>query len=212
MAPVFKALQSALGVNSEELQARYSAFAEQDWYAPGDAGADYIFIEISVFSGRSHALKSRLYQLIAADGAAFATGVTILTTRTADGSVPGLAISSFNSVSLDPPLVLWSLSNRANSLPIFPGNSHYAINVLGAHQKELAERCARRCDEPFAGVGIELSRTGQPILKGASAWFECDNRGRYVEGDHVIFIGEVACCAVTPHWEKRDAPQRVTLD
>ena len=128
----------------------------------------------------------------------FATGVTVITTRLADGSFRGLTASSFNSVSLSPPLVLWSLGNAANSLPIFSGNSHYVINVLGADQAHLAQRFSRRTDKPFEGVEYELSRTGQPILKGASAWFECHNRSRYPEGDHVIFVGEVEDCAYHP--------------
>ncbi|MES2153128.1 MAG: flavin reductase family protein [Pseudomonadota bacterium] len=128
----------------------------------------------------------------------FATGVTVITTRLADGSFRGLTASSFNSVSLTPPLVLWSLGGGANSLPIFSGNSHYVINVLGADQAELAERFSRRTDKPFEGIGYELSRTGQPILAGVSAWFECHNRSRYPEGDHVIFVGEVEDCAVRP--------------
>ena len=128
----------------------------------------------------------------------FATGVTVITTRLADGSFRGLTASSFNSVSLDPPLVLWSLGNVANSLPIFSGNSHYVINVLGADQAHLATRFSRRTENPFGDVDYELSRTGQPILKGVSAWFECHNRSRYPEGDHVIFVGEVEECAVHP--------------
>jgi flavin reductase (DIM6/NTAB) family NADH-FMN oxidoreductase RutF len=128
----------------------------------------------------------------------FATGVTVITTRLADGSFRGLTASSFNSVSLEPPLVLWSLGAQANSLPIFSGNSHYVINVLGAGQAHLAERFSRRSDNPFADVDYELSRTGLPILKGVSAWFECHNRSRYPEGDHVIFVGEVEQCSCQP--------------
>ena len=128
----------------------------------------------------------------------FATGVTVITTRLADGSFRGLTASSFNSVSLTPPLVLWSLSGNANSMPIFSGNSHYVINVLGAEQAALAERFAKRGDDPFATTDYTLSRTGQPILAGAVAWFECHNRSRYPEGDHVIFVGEVEQCAVQP--------------
>lgn len=128
----------------------------------------------------------------------FATGVTVITTRLADGSFRGLTASSFNSVSLNPPLVLWSLGEGANSLPVFSGNSHYVINVLAADQAALAERFSRRTDNPFDITEYELSRTGQPILKGVSAWFECHNRSRYPEGDHVIFVGEVEECAVHP--------------
>ena len=128
----------------------------------------------------------------------FATGVTVITTRLADGSFRGLTASSFNSVSLTPPLVLWSLGAGANSMPVFSGNSHYVINVLGADQAHLAKLFSRRSDNPFGGVEYELSRTGQPILKGVSAWFECHNRSRYPEGDHVIFVGEVEDCAFHP--------------
>src|ERR1700756_5714296 len=74
----------------------------------------------------------------------FATGVTVITTRLADGTFRGLTASSFNSVSLEPPLVLWSLANTANSMPIFTGNSHYVINVLNAQQAHLAKRFATR--------------------------------------------------------------------
>jgi flavin reductase (DIM6/NTAB) family NADH-FMN oxidoreductase RutF len=125
----------------------------------------------------------------------FATGVTVITTRLEDGSFRGLTASSFNSVSLSPPLVLWSLGTAANSLPIFSGNSHYVINVLNAEQAHLAKLFSRRSEDPWQGVDYELSRTGMPILKGAVAWFECHNRSRYPEGDHVIFVGEVEECA-----------------
>ncbi|MDB5770251.1 MAG: flavin reductase family protein [Burkholderia sp.] len=128
----------------------------------------------------------------------FATGVTVITTRLPDGSFLGLTASSFNSVSLDPPLVLWSLAQGASSLPVFTGNTHYVINVLSADQAPLAERFAKRLDNRFEGVNFALSHTGLPILKGAAAWFECHNRSRYPEGDHVIFVGEVERCDVAP--------------
>jgi flavin reductase (DIM6/NTAB) family NADH-FMN oxidoreductase RutF len=128
----------------------------------------------------------------------FATGVTVITTRLADGSFLGLTASSFNSVSLDPPLVLWSLSQQASSLPVFTGNSHYVINVLSGDQAALAERFAMRIENRFEGVDFVLSHTGLPILKGVAAWFECHNRSRYPEGDHVIFVGEVERCDAMP--------------
>ncbi|HVK93942.1 MAG TPA: flavin reductase family protein [Noviherbaspirillum sp.] len=128
----------------------------------------------------------------------FATGVTVITTRLPDGTFLGLTASSFNSVSLDPPLVLWSLAQGASSLPVFTGNSHYVINVLSGQQAALAERFAMRIDNRFEGVDFDLSHTGLPILKGVSAWFECHNRSRYPEGDHVIFVGEVERCDVMP--------------
>ncbi len=127
----------------------------------------------------------------------FATGVTVITTRLADGSFLGLTASSFNSVSLEPPLVLWSLANASSSLDAFTGNSHYVVNVLGADQVALAERFGSRRTDKFDGVDYRLSRTGHPVLNGAIAWFECHNRSRYPEGDHVIFVGEVEHCEVS---------------
>lgn len=121
----------------------------------------------------------------------FATGVTIITTRDENGAFFGLTASSFNSVSLNPSLVLWSLSQNARSMPLFSANSHYVINVLAADQAQLAERFASRIEDRFEGVEFDLSDTGLPILHGCAAWFECHNRSRYPEGDHVIFVGEV---------------------
>ncbi len=125
----------------------------------------------------------------------FATGVTIITTRDPDGGFFGLTASSFNSVSLTPPLILWSLSGQSRSMPLFAENAHYVINVLAADQAELAERFASRVDDRFNGVDFTLSHHGLPILSGVSAWFECHNRNRHPEGDHVIFVGEVERCA-----------------
>lgn len=124
----------------------------------------------------------------------FATGVTIVTARSADGQVIGLTANSFNSVSLSPPLVLWSLSRIAASLPVFSAGSHYAINILAADQKTLAERFATRGADRWAGVTFDQGAGGAPLLHGAAATFECFNRSRYEEGDHVIFVGEVERC------------------
>ena len=124
----------------------------------------------------------------------FATGVTIVTARAADGKIIGLTANSFNSVSLTPPLVLWSLSRAAASLAVFSAGSHYAINVLAADQKELAQRFASRGADRWAGVTFDTGAGGAPLLHGAAATFECFNRSRYEEGDHVIFVGEVERC------------------
>ncbi|GAA4024276.1 flavin reductase family protein [Actimicrobium antarcticum] len=130
--------------------------------------------------------------------AQFATGVTVITTRSATGEMTGLTATSFNSVSLQPPLVLWSLGSNGSTLPAFTDSTHYVINVLAADQAALATRFASRIPNRFEGVDFDLSETGQPILRGAIAWFECTNRSRYPEGDHVIFVGEVAHCAFSP--------------
>ena len=89
----------------------------------------------------------------------FATGVTVITSRLDNGKFLGLTASSFNSVSLSPPLVLWSLSTRASSLPTFTENSHYVINVLAADQTWLAEQFSRPAADRFAGVDYTLSPT-----------------------------------------------------
>ena len=124
----------------------------------------------------------------------FATGVTIVTARDANGVSVGLTANSFNSVSMAPPLVLWSLSQRAGSLQAFQRGSHYAINILAAEQHELAERFASKVANRFAGVAFRDGAGGAPILEGAAAVFECFNRSRYEEGDHIIFVGEVERC------------------
>lgn len=125
----------------------------------------------------------------------FATGVTIVTARTTEGVPIGLTANSFNSVSLQPPLVLWSLSQAAASLAAFRAGSHYAINILAADQRELAERFALRGSDRWAGVAFSDGVGEAPLLSGAAATFECFNRSRYEEGDHVIFVGEVERCS-----------------
>lgn len=127
--------------------------------------------------------------------AMFATGVTIVTARTDSGELIGLTANSFNSVSLAPPLVLWSLARVAGSLPALSTGSHYAINILAADQKELAERFAGKREGRWSGVDWTEGVGGAPLLTGSAAVFECFNRSRYEEGDHVIFVGEVERCS-----------------
>jgi flavin reductase (DIM6/NTAB) family NADH-FMN oxidoreductase RutF len=128
----------------------------------------------------------------------FATGVTVVTARAPDGTLVGLTANSFNSVSLLPPLVLWSLAHHAGSMALFRSGSHYAINVLAADQQALAERFAARGVDRWAGVAYTEGGNGAPLLQGAAAVFECFNRSQYTEGDHVIFVGEVERCAHRP--------------
>lgn len=128
----------------------------------------------------------------------FATGVTIVTARSAQGELVGLTANSFNSVSMTPPLVLWSLSQAAGSMAVFATGSHYAINVLAAEQQDLAQRFATRGSERWSGVDWFEGISGAPLLCNAVASFECFNRSRYEEGDHVIFVGEVERCTHRP--------------
>jgi flavin reductase (DIM6/NTAB) family NADH-FMN oxidoreductase RutF/DNA-binding MarR family transcriptional regulator len=124
----------------------------------------------------------------------FATGVTIVTARTASGELAGLTANSFNSVSLDPPLVLWSLARAAGSMAAFANGQHYAINVLAASQQALAEQFAARDVDRWQGVDFGEGVSGAPLIEGCVATFECFNRSQYIEGDHVIFVGEVERC------------------
>lgn len=124
----------------------------------------------------------------------FATGVTIVTARSPDGTRVGLTANSFNSVSLEPPLVLWSLSRQSSAMPVFLTASHYAIHVLSAQQKDLAIRFASKGIDRWAGLPDVEGVTGAPLIEGAIATFECFNRSRYEEGDHLIFVGEVLQC------------------
>lgn len=125
----------------------------------------------------------------------FATGVTIVTARAANGRLVGLTANSFNSVSLSPPLVLWSLAQAAGAMTVLSTGSHYAINVLAADQQELAQRFAAKDVDRWAYVTHTEGVAGAPLLAGAAAIFECFNRSRYDEGDHVIFVGEVERCS-----------------
>jgi flavin reductase (DIM6/NTAB) family NADH-FMN oxidoreductase RutF len=125
----------------------------------------------------------------------FATGVTIITARADNGDLVGLTANSFNSVSLEPPLVLWSLARSAASMKAFSTGSHYAINILGADQQALAKRFASKDVDRFADVAFVEGAGRAPLLAGAAATFECFNRSRYEEGDHVIFVGEVERCS-----------------
>lgn len=121
----------------------------------------------------------------------FATGVTIITTRDAAGEPVGLTVNSFNSVSLNPPLVLWSLANEAMSLPAFRDAEYWAVHILATDQEELSTRFAKRGENKFADLDVEAGRGGIPLLKGCTARFQCRTASSYQGGDHLIFIGEV---------------------
>ena len=124
----------------------------------------------------------------------FATGVTIIATRGTDGVFAGFTANSFNSVSLHPPLVVWSLAQDATTLPAFLGCERYAISVLAANQVALARRFSRPHADRFDGVEFELGWAGAPLLAGAAAWFECLHHALHPAGDHTLFLGEVVRC------------------
>lgn len=126
---------------------------------------------------------------------AYATGVTVITAATPDGKRAGLTCNSFASVSLNPPLVLWSLVVYSPSMSIFQNASHFAVNVLGASQQALATQFATRSEDKFAGVSWKPGLGDAPVLADAVATFQCRAADRYHGGDHIIFLGAVEAYA-----------------
>lgn len=145
----------------------------------------------------------------------FATGVTVITARDRSGRQVGVTANSFNSVSLDPPLILWSIDKRSSSHEVFEAASHFAVNVLAADQIDLSNNFARPKDDRFAGVEYEVGVGGAPVFEGCSARFHCEKYQQLDGGDHWILVGRVlafddlgrapllyhqgAYCMVLPH-------------
>jgi flavin reductase (DIM6/NTAB) family NADH-FMN oxidoreductase RutF len=121
----------------------------------------------------------------------FATGVTVVTAKASDGRKLGVTVNSFSSVSLNPPLVLWSLSRQAANFQDFASVTHFAVNVLEAKQHHLSRQFSMPVPDKFAGVDFEEGLAGVPMLSGAIAQFTCRKVRQYDGGDHIILIGEV---------------------
>ena len=125
----------------------------------------------------------------------FATGVAVVTTRTAEGVSIGLTINSFSSVSLAPPLISWCLRRDATSYPAFAAASTWAISMLAADQLDLARRFCGPAADRFAGIGYRYASGGAPLLDGAIAQLECSAFHGLDGGDHRIFLGRVEAYA-----------------
>jgi flavin reductase (DIM6/NTAB) family NADH-FMN oxidoreductase RutF len=125
----------------------------------------------------------------------YATGVTVITAAAPDGKPYGLTCNSFASVSLNPPLVLWSLGTFSQGLSIFQNAGHFAVNVLGASQRALAAKFATSSEDKFAGVEWTAGLGNAPLLADSVANFQCRAVDRYYGGDHVIFLGAVEAYA-----------------
>ncbi|HEX2580666.1 MAG TPA: flavin reductase family protein [Dongiaceae bacterium] len=122
----------------------------------------------------------------------FATGVTIVTTRTEDGALLGFTANSFTSVSLDPPLVLFTISREGSALRFFERSGCFAINVLHAHQQSLSASFASgQIGERWRGLAPEAGETGAPLLPGSLARFDCLTHAIHEGGDHRIIVGRV---------------------
>ena len=131
----------------------------------------------------------------------FATGVAIVTTTDPNNNTPmGLTVSSFNSVSLDPPMVLWCLRLASKNLELFKNSKHYTIHILANDQIDLAMQFSTaKVPNRFEGIDWEISETGTPLLSSeyCSAVFECANEQQHLAGDHLIMVGYVERCQHT---------------
>lgn len=141
-------------------------------------------------SGDTRALRNAL--------GTFATGITVVTVCGAEGEWVGLTVNSFNSVSLGPPLVLWSLSLASPNCDAVRQATHFAVNVLAADQEEISQRFASKIADKFDGIACTLGDAGVPLLPGCCAWFECRTVARHPGGDHLILVGEVERFASEP--------------
>jgi flavin reductase (DIM6/NTAB) family NADH-FMN oxidoreductase RutF len=125
----------------------------------------------------------------------FTTGVTIVSCRDAQGGFVGLTANSFNSLSLDPPLVLWSLRDISPNMAAFVAAPTFAVNVLAEAQVDLSRRFAAREEDRFAEGAWALGEHGAPVLAGCAAVFECETVSQQIAGDHRLFIGRVLACS-----------------
>jgi len=121
----------------------------------------------------------------------FATGITVITALAPDGTKLGLTVNSFSSLSLDPPMILWSLDKKSKSLEALQATSHFVVNVLASDQMDVSNNFAKTSDDKFDDVELIESKCGMPLLAGTVAHLECKNAGTYDGGDHLIFIGAV---------------------
>ena len=121
----------------------------------------------------------------------FTTGVTVVTTRGVEGEDVGMTANSFNSVSLDPPMVLWSLDRKSSKAAAFMAAEHFAVHILASDQEHVSNQFAQRGIDRFAGLAVERGHGDVPLLAGCSARFQCRTSYRHDGGDHVIFVGEV---------------------
>jgi flavin reductase (DIM6/NTAB) family NADH-FMN oxidoreductase RutF len=121
----------------------------------------------------------------------FATGVTIVTAVSPDGTRAGVTANSFTSVSLDPPLVSVNLGRKLHSLPVFRAARSFAINVLSERQLDLARIFASPRADKWHGIEVVQGLSGCPLIGGAAGVFECEKHAAYDGGDHEIFVGRV---------------------
>jgi len=128
----------------------------------------------------------------------YATGVALVIARHQSGAVAGMTINSFASVSLDPPLVLWSMRVDTASADIFRSAPGFTVSILGAEQEHVARRCARTDCAKLEGLDLVAAPSGLPRLADAVVWFDCTSWAAHPGGDHDIFIGRVSGFGARP--------------
>ena len=121
----------------------------------------------------------------------FLTGVTVVTTKAADGTPVGFTANSFTSVSLDPPLLLVCLSNTLNCMAAFEQTEHFAVNILASNQQDVSNTFASYDGDRFQKTPHRVGNNGCPLLDDCSAWFECEIHQRIEAGDHIIYVGRI---------------------
>lgn len=123
----------------------------------------------------------------------FATGVAVITTQDNDDTPYGLTVNSFNTVSLDPPLILWSQSKRAGSHSAFYQAGHFAISILAEHQAYISNHFSSRLEDKFATLETDIDREfcGLPVIRASRAWLHCRTVSRIDGGDHTIYVAQV---------------------
>ena len=121
----------------------------------------------------------------------YVTGVALVIARDTDGAVAGMTINSFASVSLDPPLVLWSMRRDSASAGIFRAAQNFTVSILGAEHADIARRCARTDGEKLDSLDLVDAPSGIPRLADAAVWFDCAVWAAHPGGDHDLFIGHV---------------------
>lgn len=127
----------------------------------------------------------------------FATGITVITANP-DGFEPfGMTVNSFSSLSLDPPLLLWSLQNDSDCCEAFAAASHFAVNILNDEQQALSGRYAKKGEHALEQGDYKVGESGCAVLNESLAYFECRSAERYEGGDHTILVGEVECFEVS---------------
>lgn len=127
----------------------------------------------------------------------FATGVTVITARDAEGHPHGMTANSLSSVSLEPPLVLLCIDHEASMHGLLVQSAQFAVNILASNQETLSRRFAQEHEERFDGVGYQESPRGHVLLDGALAHIECERVATHEAGDHTILVGRVVAGGTT---------------